>query len=205
MCAVEIAEPTSVLRFFRQSGGEVLELKLIYSGRLPSNGSVSVKHGIRKQLHPQLKMLWEVKAPHPLYNVLPNLNGPVYGIGGLAERHSLCGFRFVPLVVEDYEANVSTDILFLRRGRPGQVVISGGDIDNRIKTLFDALQKPKNCSEVEGSPSPDEDPFFVLLEDDSMIADIKVTTGLLLTPPGPDEYENDVHLIIGVKVRDRGE
>jgi hypothetical protein len=57
------------------------------------------------------------------------------------------------------------DILFLRRDMPGVPLIhSGGDIDNRLKTLFDALKIPESCAEIENyTKEADEDPFFVLL------------------------------------------
>jgi len=89
---------------------------------------------------------------------------------------------------------------------PGVPLIhSGGDIDNRLKVLFDGLRVPENSSEVAGAvKSPDEDPyFFCLLEDDALITDVAVTTDTLLTPC-PIGQENDVHLVIKVKVRPTG-
>jgi hypothetical protein len=56
------------------------------------------------------------------------------------------------------------NILFLRRDAPGKVVSGDGDLDNRLKTLFDALRVPNTA---DGLPSPPEDgfnPVFCLLE-----------------------------------------
>lgn len=51
-----------------------------------------------------------------------------------------------------------------------------GDIDNRLKTLFDALRLPNQTNELVGydNPAPDENPFFCLLEDDSLITHVSV-------------------------------
>jgi hypothetical protein len=90
---------------------------------------------------------------------------------------------------------------FLRRDHPGNLIASGGDIDNRIKTLFDSLRMPNNWGEVARFPADaDENPFHVLLEDDSQITKVSVTTERLLTPPAAGEPIHDVHLIIGVTV-----
>src|SRR6266849_6098917 len=52
------------------------------------------------------------------------------------------GKQFVPLVRQSLALACSLDILFLRREEPGSLILQGGDIDNRIKTLFDALKMP---------------------------------------------------------------
>jgi hypothetical protein len=83
----------------------------------------------------------------------------------LSYKYRRCGYRFVPLigglVGEGAETVCALDILFLRRESPRSVV-SGGDIDNRLKVLLDALRMPKNCDEVKGFAAPDfsETPFF---------------------------------------------
>jgi hypothetical protein len=92
------------------------------------------------------------------------------------------------------------DILFLRRDGPGSLIKSGGDIDNRLKVLFDGLRMPQGSEELCGdSPCQDEDPFYCLLEDDKLISKVQVETNWLLTPQGQGERIHDVHLIIRVK------
>jgi len=93
------------------------------------------------------------------------------------------------------------EILFLRRDNPGYLIASGGDIDNRIKVLFDGLRMPNTVAELGGIPlEPDEDPFFCLLEDDNLITSVSVTTDRLLIPQDSDEKPHDVHLIIHTTV-----
>ena len=72
-------------------------------------------------------------------------------------------------------------VTFLRPGYPGQLFGTGGDIDNRMKTLFDALTKPQSNQIPQGdAPQPDEDPFFCLLQDDGLITGMSVVTDRLL-------------------------
>jgi hypothetical protein len=91
--------------------------------------------------------------------------------------------------------------LFLRRDVAGSAIISGGDIDNRLKVLIDALKMPGECSQIHNNwePSSDHDPFYCLMEDDSLITEIKITTDRLILPLEEGENKNDVVLIIHVK------
>jgi hypothetical protein len=107
----------------------------------------------------------------------------------------------VPLVNQESDFTCSLQILFLRRGHPGDLIASGGDIDNRIKVLLDGLTLPDVTSDLDGLPiDADENPFFCLLEDDKLITSISVTTDRLLTPLKGNEKIHDVSLIIHVTV-----
>ncbi len=89
----------------------------------------------------------------------------------IASQYQESGFRFVPLVRESLSLLCSLDVLFLRRDFPGSV-ISAGDIDNRIKTLIDALRRPRSGNELQikqpsGNnakilPLAEEKPIFLL-------------------------------------------
>jgi hypothetical protein len=61
----------------------------------------------------------------------------------------MAGFEVIP---ED-DTSCSIDILFLHRDAPGRIVRSGGDIDNRIKVLFDALRVPDVCHGLPPAPA----------------------------------------------------
>jgi hypothetical protein len=74
--------------------------------------------------------------------------------------------------------------------RPGRLITSG-DIDNRLKTLFDSL---RILGEVPAGPTEDKKPFYVLLEDDKPITHISVETDTLLERVGTEWDENDVRL-----------
>ena len=172
-----------------------MKFRLVYRGPLPaasnSNKRSEEKHAVRRVLHPQLR---EMYRAHPAFKG--------YALDLTADSLAAFGFRWVPLIQKDWGIACALDILFLRREVPGTPgLVRGGDIDNRIKTLLDALRKPGSLEEVgNASPKEGEDPFFVLLEDDYYITELKVTTDRLLVPDADKSRENDVHMIIGVKV-----
>ena len=117
----------------------------------------------------------------------------------LAMRHSLFGFNFVPLVTNELDLLCGIEILLLRPDRPGSIVWAG-DIDNRIKTLLDAMRIPEadeNYSQM--SPTSDERPFYCLLEDDKLITKVSVETDRLLQPITGDNA--DVRLFIKVVIK----
>ena len=89
------------------------------------------------------------------------------------------------------------------RDIPG-IALSAGDIDNRIKTVIDALRRPRNASELAGSvPQTGEDPFFVLMEDDKQVSHFAVETDTLLDPlTGINEADmRQTKLVITVELR----
>ena len=89
------------------------------------------------------------------------------------------------------------DILILRPGGPGDVVKDGGDIDNRLKTLFDALTIPDE-NQARALPRP-EDMTSVqhcVFEDDRLITGFRVSTDRLLNY----KSEKEVLLIVHVDV-----
>ncbi len=129
---------------------------LTYDGALPSNGGRKDKDRIRRQLHPQLKQLWRVDQA--LSAIKEPLHVPVEG------------FDFVPIVTKDLHLACQLEVTILQPGPPGPLIKQQGDIDNRLKTLFDSLAVPP-ADQVKGidPPTADEVPFYCLLEDDGRI------------------------------------
>lgn len=178
-----------------------MRFRLLYAGPLKANGGPGDKQAIRRQLHPQLMQLWQQK---PLsYFAEPNSQHNYLDPSPADPGHTLIfpvgPFQFAALVSERINLICELQVLFLRREEPGSVVTQGGDIDNRIKTLLDALRFPKNASELPTGDQPglDEAPFFCLLEDDNLITRLDVVTDRLLTPGPP----SDVHLIMHIETR----
>lgn len=198
-----------------------MEFRLTYAGRLPAFKNNKDKqlerthevHRIRRCFHKQLKELW---AGHPVLREIANGEGPdILTLDGKYEAVSMIqvfqreGFNWRPMVTEENGLICRLEILMLRPGHPGQVVF---DIDNRLKTLFDALRMAKNPAELgersrhgRATPDgPDEDPFFVLLEDDSLITHLAVTTDALLEPLDPCHGvapQDQVRIVVSVTVR----
>jgi hypothetical protein len=131
-----------------------MEFRLTYQGPLlatqrdPINSQkdpkADNKHTLRLAFHRQLKRLWEI-TPFLQSEIRTRRSagdrGEAHDIKTLAAKHNLYGFNFVPLVTHDIELFCGLEILFLRPDKPGGVVWAG-DIDNRIKTLIDALRIP---------------------------------------------------------------
>lgn len=213
------ALPDSVhLRYWRwpeDDEGEIVEFRLIYKGPLSSHRGggrggtvVKQKHSIRKQFHRQLRELW--RDNHWLKQFMSDANLAQPGespnlvpvVECMANNYKRCGFKFLPLVSKQWGIACALDILLLRRDDPGNLLIQGGDIDNRVKTLFDALSIPIYENQVEGfSPDPDETPFYCLLEDDRLVTEVKVTADRLWVPIEKEENPEDVHLVVHAKTK----
>ncbi len=124
----------------------------------------------------------------------------------LVERR---GFVFAAVVTTRLHLMAHLDILFLRPGSPGSLVVQGGDIDNRLKTLFDALQIPDE-NQIATDPPPSQDqtkapwgaaPFFCVLENDALITRVNVETDRLLKPDTSGVGKSRVLLVINVTLR----
>jgi len=170
-----------------------LAITLQYRGPLKAasttNKRLKDKHDIRRYFHGQLKELL-VNPPMDLLR---------YQVGG--EDFPVGKFRFKPLLSKRL-TRCELDIKWLVRGTPGRLLIDG-DLDNRLKTLFDALRLPHNSGELPSGVSPpgNEKPYHVLLEDDSQITSIRVRSELLLLPKFEDEPRGYAELYIEVGVK----
>jgi hypothetical protein len=105
------------------------------------------------------------------------------------------------LVAKELHLVASIQIVMLRPEPEGRIFLRGGDIDNRLKTLLDALKMPNEVAALpdQAAPAPDESPFFCLLEDDSLITNIDIKTFHWLEPEVQDSDE--VVLLLHVETR----
>jgi hypothetical protein len=197
------------------SQGQVIDLNalirlmkfiLSFDGELPSTGNRRGKSKspyiwkIRKALHLQIEELFRI---HPALKT----------VSGEKDLHyfdpiDVKGHNFIPVARKELRMICGLKILFLRK-QGG--LIHSGDIDNRIKTLFDALRMPdrKNPDTNLDDEAP-PDPMYVLLEDDSLITSCAIDTDVLLgSPPswlglkmlGGSVDKNDVRIIMEVTVK----
>ncbi|RTL62078.1 MAG: hypothetical protein EKK41_26065 [Hyphomicrobiales bacterium] len=187
-----------------------MEFRLTYEGALKgaskTNTRAKHKHELRRVFHAQLKRWWDANPylrnafhSHPFTGrTRPEKLLWVH----LSEQWERLGYNFVPLVTEELSLICGIEVLILRPSVHG-VLMNSGDIDARLKTLFDALRMPSNKEELGGNTSPleDERPFFVLLQDDKLISHVSVTTDTLLQPTNPDAGENSARVVIHVKLR----
>lgn len=172
-----------------------VKFSLIYDGELLSatdkHSRVENKNRIRYELTKQLS--------------------PVWGIGDFSRFQlddnemieaaiEIRDMFFVPLLARKMNASCRLSIKFMRAEHPGQIV-NGGDLDNRLKTLFDALRLPHNETEVLPGLAPKaypaDEPCVCLLEDDSLITELNVETVMIMTPL----QKGHVRLVIDVEFR----
>jgi len=190
-----------------------MEFVLRYRGPLPAKmrGTIAEKHNIRLQLHPQLEelcrrnRLWQpaitdlpiatLKNRRIQFN--PDFSAPLFA------RIPLRGVDFVPLVTRHRELACQLDILWLRREKAGEIIQDGGDLDNRLKALFDGLRIPYEEKELpNGNIAPTSGTrCYCLLEDDALITKLAVTTYQLLEPLTGKAPETDVDLLLRVLVQ----
>ena len=174
-----------------------MEFRLIYEGPLHGQGAKSPhKWEIRRALHPQLRRLWQEQ---PLTDVAADLLAfPARGAlpSVVVEKD---GLRFAPLITRRLHLYAEISVLLFRQQPRGTLITDGGDIDNRLKTLLDGLRIPRGSNEgrQERPDVPDPDPFFCLLEDDSLVTKVTVESEQLLRPADPDE----VLAVISVHVK----
>jgi hypothetical protein len=202
-------------------GDALMEFRLTYAGALLASGRDPIggqndprgenKYKIRKNFHDQLRRLWDItpflKSGTPggptIFtdaNYVPTAYDS-HDIANLSAKHAHYGFNFVPLVTHGLNLFCGLDILMLRPDRPGDVTW-GGDIDNRLKTLLDALSIPTaNERYDQRTPAADEKPLFTLLEDDKLITKVSVETDQMLELTNFPPNASDARVIIAVRLR----
>ena len=166
-----------------------MNFTLTFDGDLKANGRIEHKQDIRRIFHCQLLEYWK-------HTPFDDLRRPPDTV-----TKEVGAFRFFPLVNSGRNEIAELQITMLRPEKgPGYIVGQGGDLDNRLKTLFDSLRMPKNIDEIPSSDEPGEDevPFFCLLEDDILITKISISSDRLLEFCESESY---VKLMVHVKIK----
>jgi hypothetical protein len=183
--------------------GDEVNFRLTYDGPLKAASQSETrrveKHNIRRVFNTQLFELFEHKDGGAFLDA--EFNNLIPGEAFPRERRGK--FSFMALVREKLSLVCDLDILFLRRENPGRLIQDGGDLDNRIKVLFDALRTPQDENEVRGlAPQGDREALFLCLtENDKLITGFRVVTDRLLELPASPAEQNNVRLIINVEVK----
>lgn len=173
-----------------------MEFKLIYEGKLKSNADAKEKHRIRQIFHEQLLNAW--KYP-PLNEANFLLTIPPIANGEYTSVKNVAGYNFATLVCKSLSMYCELDLLILR---PDVTKGAFGDLDNKLKTIFDALRYPNKAQEIPNTwtPTRDQNPLICLLEDDDLITRFNVNVDRLLRSASSE----DVVMIITVKVKGNG-
>lgn len=165
----------------------MFEFRLMYQGQLLAdrNGHRGWhKHNIRRYFHQQLVNLWTTKYPllyraDPAFTFGTPMPNDKVGVERVSSSFSWGGKRVLPIATQDNWLACGIDIILLCRDF--RSVINSGDLDNRVKTLIDALQIP-TAKERPGQAQ--EDPLCVVMENDKFISEIKVLGDKLYAAPG---------------------
>jgi len=174
-----------------------VEFTLCYRGPLlattRSNTRKDHKHDdLRKHFHLQLRALWQQQplSSHKEF-IDPGSDGNII--------HAVEPFQFVATVSSKLQMVADLSLTMLRPEPPGRIVTQSGDIDNRLKTLLDALKVPvrDELPSKAAPPESGEPLFFCLLEDDNLITSLDIRTDRLLDAANPSE----VLLLLHVKTR----
>jgi len=165
-----------------------MEMTLFYRGSLKANGDATHKHEIRKVFAPQIRRRIPFLAAHQVVHRI--------------EGDNLLSFCAPITRMNGRTAELS--ITLLRPSAPGSIIQHGGDIDNRLKTLFDALRcptipevPPAERAEIQRVGSQ-LDMFCCLMEDDALVSSLAIRTDRLLDVD-PAEKPNEVVLVIHVR------
>jgi hypothetical protein len=194
-----------------------MKFTLLYDGPLPAqtthDARVGHKHDIRTELHSQLVEVWKAKPVLAHYyefltarRELPPQERYADNVTGrpsaFMHRHVRGNFNFLPLVSAGNKLLCELDILFLRKEPAGSLFTTNaaGDLDNRLKVLFDALRIPKEAQELPAvaNPTADQDPFMCLLENDDLITAVRLESERLYDA---NAHRDRVRLVINVTVK----
>jgi len=132
---------------------------LHYRGPLRANARPDHKHELRRAFHTQLITVW---SQSPLSETDP-WTSPERVAGHYHFRRNVGPYVFVPLVTDEVNAVAELKLTLLRPEPPGGLVTQGGDIDNRMKTLLDALSVPSHENALPQSEEARLEPIYCLL------------------------------------------
>src|ERR1700735_4458779 len=109
-----------------------MEFRLYYRGPLKSNGVPDETTAIRRIFHPQLKKLWTQEPLIAYVTKGENYFAENPEPGHTSLIYTVSSFKFACLVTDRLKIHAELDILFLRPEPSGQIIRTGGDIDNRL-------------------------------------------------------------------------
>jgi hypothetical protein len=141
-----------------------MKFTLKYRGdRLTSAGNSSSrrteKQELRYEFHRQIRRVWEnhnvlrAVIRSDLQQLIRNgddwdvqrpIRSGTTDLDGFMFRRRLRDLWFIPMITMPMEAHCHLALRIGRPMKPGRLIFEGGDLDGRLKTLFDALAMPKD-------------------------------------------------------------
>lgn len=168
-----------------------MKFKLIYQGEVKIHPKKRTQHihAIRQQLAPQMAKLLSI----PPYSKICDF---ISGKNGLKKKdivRHVGGIDFIPVISPSLNLLAELDVQLMH---PELLGTPRADIDNRMKTLLDALRRPQNEHEVPDNAERGGK-MHVLLDDDHLVTKMTVNTSHWLGATDPD----DLLVIITVNIR----
>ena len=157
--------------------GDGVEITLKHDGGIPAsqddNRHSDFKQSLRVEFSRQLRRLWRQGLLKEFYEAgLPVVSHTQPRqwccVPDDPDKHpffrvQVCGFSAIPMVSWHNMLGCDLDFSFL--GDERGII----DLDNQIKTVFDALRMPHQPNEVPGHMFGKGDDLFCLLEDDAIV------------------------------------
>ncbi|PKK88533.1 MAG: hypothetical protein CVV64_18440 [Candidatus Wallbacteria bacterium HGW-Wallbacteria-1] len=145
---------------------------ITFRGIIKSNGDAAHKHSIRCDLQKQIRKLWQREISNH---------------GDKSVRDFICqetsvkknNGEYIPLMGRFFGVSCKLEILLLKPKEVNIFQSDSRDLDNQLKTLLDALAVPPD-SQAMNLPPNEANPFYVLLEDDKIVKDIRIRVAELL-------------------------
>ena len=156
-----------------------MRFPLSYEGPLPASGNTHGKRlaklphiwRIRDAIHPQIKAVYD---NHPAF-ASPSTSQSRAAMIALNRPIVVGGHDFYPLARTAFFLKCELDIEMHVNHQIASLVSNVGDLDNRLKTLLDALRMPHDPQEIQGyMPAIGE--YCCLLENDVLISALKIET-----------------------------
>ncbi|MBP3615549.1 MAG: hypothetical protein IJ473_00375 [Alphaproteobacteria bacterium] len=166
-----------------------MKFKLVYVGEVKINPKKRSQHlqDIRDILSPQLKRLSEISPYNEIKSRLEKKGKAIKTVGGV---------KFFPLITPDLNLLAELDIQILH---PELLETPRADIDNRMKTLLDALKRPQSSHEISEHMNK-KDVCYTLLDDDHLVTKMTINTSHLLYKDAVQKRNHDYELLIIITV-----
>ena len=169
-----------------------MKFKLVYVGEVKINPKKRSQHlqEIRDILSPQLKRLSEISPYNEIKSRLEKKGKAIKTVAGI---------KFFPLITPDLNLLAELDIQILH---PELLETPRADIDNRMKTLLDALKRPQNAHEIAEHMNK-KDICYTLLDDDHLVTKMTINTSHLLykSPTLKKNHDYELLIIITVNIK----
>jgi|ERR1035437_261645 hypothetical protein len=183
-----------------------MEFTLYIKGKINSNGTAKEKHDLRLDFHHQLKLLWELDWWKKRRGEKKSKENWKEKIKKNQLYKNGFGKHFICLVRSKMSTYVELNINFYVPKNT-----SFCDIDNKLKTICDALQFPTKTIK-NWNQKGDEDPLICLLENDKLIYKLNADTDFILNEQFFDDrvgrkkknrnkIRNNMLCVINVKIK----